>query len=154
MTVSDGPARLACYDREMRRIEAAASEFGPSAPSSASAPSGRSARSTPSSPSGPSAPSGSAAPPAASPEERFGLPPDAGESRTPSRIAARVATATRQSSGRYIITLENGEVWLQTEDRLGFMPRPGGSVSIKRGLLGSYWMTADKFYVVAVRRLR
>ncbi len=72
----------------------------------------------------------------------------------PSRITARVASATRQASGRYLITLENGQVWLQTEDELGFRPRNGSSVSIKRGLLGSYWMTADKYYAVAVRRLR
>ncbi len=71
----------------------------------------------------------------------------------PSRITARVASAARQPSGRYIVTLENGEVWLQTEDQLGFTPRKGSSVSIKRGMLGSYWMT-DKYYVVGVRRLR
>jgi len=72
----------------------------------------------------------------------------------PSRITARVVSATRQASGRYLITLENGQVWLQTEDELGFRLRAGSSVSIERGLLGSYWMTADKYYAVAVRRLR
>ena len=71
----------------------------------------------------------------------------------PSRITARVASAARQSSGRYVITLENGEVWLQTQDELGFVPRRGSSVSIKHGVLDAYWMS-DQYYVVAVRRLR
>lgn len=148
MTVPDGQRRLACYDLEMRRITGAASiSSTPSA--SMSSRSSVPAGSPPAAPASPPAAS-----PTASPQKQFGLPPTADrERRLPSRITARVASATRQASGRYIITLENGEVWLQTEDDLGFAPRRGSAISIKRGVLNSYWMR-DRYYVVAVRRLR
>jgi hypothetical protein len=171
--VPDGATRLACYDSEMRRIEGVGESNPPHASGSESprsptpaevkqpdAPvrSAPPARSTPPAPSEPPAlpaassstgPTARPTPPPTS-GEQFGLPPR--EPRTPSRITARVASASRQPSGRYIVTLENGQVWLQTEDELGFVPGAGSSVSIKRGLLGSYWMS-DKHYVVAVRRL-
>jgi hypothetical protein len=165
MTEPDGPTRLACYDREMRRIEGAAAPVATAAPPASSAAPVASAAAPVASAAAPvasaaavAAPVASAparaAPTAASPQEQFGLPPDADrEARMPKRITAKVALATRQASGRYTITLENGEVWLQTEDQLGFTLHQGSSVSIKRGLLGSYWLT-DKYYVVAVRRLR
>lgn len=173
MTVPDRPARLACYDTEMKRIEGASAAASPSvsapganAPSSVSAaapaspappaalPAVVSAAPAASAPPVAPAPPVASAPPTASPQKQFGLPPTADrERRLPSRITARVASATRQASGRYIITLENGEVWLQTDDELGFAPRRGSAVSIKRGVLNSYWMR-DRYYVVAVRRVR
>lgn len=69
-----------------------------------------------------------------------------------SRISAQVTAVSRQGSGRYLVSLDNGQVWLQTQDDLGFDPQAGDPVTIKRGALGSYWMTS-KHSVVSVRRL-
>ena len=167
MAVPDGPARLACYDTEMRRIEgaAAADSSVPSSPAAGAPPAASAAPAASAPPAASAAPAAAAAPPAASaappvasatpaesPKDQFGLPP-AEPKGMPSRITAQVASATRAASGRYIVTLENGQVWLQTDDELGFHPRHGSSVSIKRGMLGAYWMS-DKYYVVAVKRLQ
>lgn len=169
MKVQDGPTRLACYDAEMRRIAGAADSAPPQA---ASAPESHEPAAPPEPASRPqpaltprpaltaeparapeTAPATSSAASAGASQDPFGLPPGARAPRMPSRVTAGIASAVRQSSGRYLITLENGQVWLQTEDQLGFNPHRGSSVSIKRGLTGAYWMS-DKYYVVGVRRLR
>jgi hypothetical protein len=128
---TDGAKRLACFDREMARID----EVG-QAPAAAAAP---------------TAASKSPAPP--SPVERFGLPPEHSVDDLPKKLTSQITGVSQQSHGRYLITLANGEVWLQTEDNLGFSPKAGGSVTVKRGLTGGYYM-ADQYYVVAVRRVQ
>ena len=121
---TDGAKRLACFDREMAHID----EPGQPAPA--------------------------ATQPAKPPVERFGLPPEhSAAPALPSKLTAHVTSAAQKSQGRYLITLDNGEVWLQTEDSLGFSPRAGSAVTITRGLTGGYYM-ADKYYVVSVRRIQ
>jgi hypothetical protein len=129
---TDGVKRLACYDREMARMDEPG-HLAPVAPTAAQPP----------------------AQPPVSPTERFGLSPEAVTTHdaAPSKLTARVTSVSQKAHGRYLITLDNGQVWLQTEDNLGFSPQAGGSVTISRGMLGAYYM-ADKYYVVSVRRMQ
>jgi hypothetical protein len=130
---TDDAKRLACYDREMARMV----ESEHSAPAAATA-----ARPP-------------AEPPPSSATERFGLPPEriVKQDAVPSKLTARVSSVSQRAQGRYLITLDNGQVWLQMEDSLGFAPQAGGSVTVTRGMTGAYYM-ADKHYVVSVRRMQ
>jgi hypothetical protein len=121
---TDSAKRLACFDREMARID----EPGQSPPAATTVP------------------------PPAPPAERFGLQPEH-SAPLPKKLTAHVTSVSQKSHGRYLISLDNGEVWLQLEDNLGFSPRTGGSVTITRGLTGGYYM-ADQYYVVSVRRVQ
>lgn len=65
-----------------------------------------------------------------------------------------VAQVTTRRDGRLIVTLENGQVWLQTEGRRLREPREGETVRavLDRGALGSFFMELD--YVNARFRAR
>jgi hypothetical protein len=60
------------------------------------------------------------------------------------RLEARVASVSRDPSGRWIIRLEDGAVWAQTDDGvLGRDPRPGSTAVIRHGALGSFFIDFD-----------
>jgi hypothetical protein len=60
------------------------------------------------------------------------------------RITATVARANLDANGKWIIQLEDGAVWRQTEVQdLGREPRKGSKVVITKGLMGGYFLTID-----------
>jgi len=60
------------------------------------------------------------------------------------RLEAKVASASRDASGRWIIRLEDGAVWAQTDDGvLGRDPRSGSTAVIHHGALGSFFIDFD-----------
>lgn len=69
-------------------------------------------------------------------------------------ITATIRSATRGSYGAWIITLDDGAQWEQTDSRmLGRSPKPGMSVTIKRAALGSYKMSWANGPAVKARRI-
>jgi hypothetical protein len=61
-----------------------------------------------------------------------------------SRITAVVTSANINSNGQWVVQLEDGAVWRQTEGgELGRPPRKGSKVVISRGALGGFFMTID-----------
>jgi hypothetical protein len=61
-----------------------------------------------------------------------------------SSLEGVVASVGWNSLGKYIIRLEDGGTWHQTDDRhLGVEPRRGNKVVINRGALGSYMMRVN-----------
>ena len=59
-------------------------------------------------------------------------------------ISATVADLRQTSSGEFIVTLDNGQVWRQIELDSWSPPKKGDRVTIRRGLLGSFLLiTAD-----------
>lgn len=64
-----------------------------------------------------------------------------------------VASASQDGMGRWTVALEDGAVWVQTDNRpLASRPRPGQPVVVNRGALGSYMMRVNRQPGIRVRR--
>ena len=60
------------------------------------------------------------------------------------RLTAKIASASQTGKGRWAIRLEDGAVWVQTDDASLYpTPKPGQSVLIRKGALGSFFMIID-----------
>lgn len=55
--------------------------------------------------------------------------------------------------GEIIFTLDNQQVWMQTQVEPGKRFSLGDTVRIERGLMGSYWLAADKARKTKVTRI-
>jgi hypothetical protein len=161
----DDARRLACFDQEVRGLtpvppRAAAAAAAPGAPAAA----GASAR-APASAATPVAASATApsSAPARAPENQFGMNPALAQQQSKDqgaqppkvrKLNGHVAAASRNALGNSIITLDNGEVWKEAEVTSHLPFNPGDPVTIKQGLLGSFWLYTDKVPSVRVTRVR
>ena len=69
------------------------------------------------------------------------------------RISAKVKSATPGAFGKWTIILDDGAVWRQIDDdRLGRAPHSGSTAAIRKGALGSYFMTIDGQTPIQVHR--
>jgi hypothetical protein len=98
--------------------------------------------------------------PASSPADQFGLTRAQIEAREPEhheqrldRIEARVTGIRYPSTGERIITLDNGQVWRQTEATVRGPVREGDLVTIRRGALGSFKLVTPGGASLGVRRI-
>jgi hypothetical protein len=67
-----------------------------------------------------------------------------GEKTEEDHITATAADVGRNVLDQWVITLDDGAVWRQTEAvELGRRPHKGSKVVISKGLLGSFFMTID-----------
>jgi hypothetical protein len=55
-------------------------------------------------------------------------------------ISATVSNTARRADGRWVITLDNGQVWLQAETRGNFQTKPGDVVQVRISGLGNSFM--------------
>ena len=61
-----------------------------------------------------------------------------------SHITATATSVGRNALGLWVVHLDDGSTWEQTESvELGRSPRAGSKVSISKGMLGSFFMTID-----------
>jgi hypothetical protein len=148
----DAGRRLECYDREVARLMGAA-------------PVNRTPAAIPAVPdtSALVATAPPVAPPSAlSPEEQFGLDEalasmlrqDKGISPRLQRLTARVTGISKRPQGELVITLDNAQVWEQTEQRPSFSVSRGATVTIATGALGSFWLDVDSHNATRVKRVR
>ncbi len=70
-----------------------------------------------------------------------------------SQIDGTIRTAGRNSDGGWQITLDDGSVWTQLDDWPGLDARPGRKVIVKRGSLGSFWLSIPGENGIKVRRV-
>lgn len=75
------------------------------------------------------------------------------EPEVPERVEATIAKVSGQGSGR-VVTLENGQIWQQTENSPLGVLAPGDRVAIKRGSFGSYLLVTASSVTLRVRRLK
>jgi hypothetical protein len=100
--------------------------------------------------------------PAASPDQQFGMTPglkrqqnpDAARVTEKENLQAHVATVSHKLRGELVVTLDNGQVWEQTEEGLLVEIKSGEPVTISHGSLGSFWMTSAHYKGFKVRRTR
>lgn len=71
----------------------------------------------------------------------------------PERIESAVAKVDHSRGGR-AFTLENGQVWTQTEARTVGHVRPGEVVQVRKAVLGGYTLVMPNGVSVRVRRTR
>jgi len=70
-----------------------------------------------------------------------------------SQIDATIKNAGHNSDGGWLITLDDGSVWTQTDDWPGLDARAGKKVIVKRGVLGSYWLSIPGQNGIKVKRI-
>lgn len=70
-----------------------------------------------------------------------------------SQIDGTIRSAGRNADGGWTITLNDGSVWSQTDDWPGFEARPGQKVIVKRGTLGSFWLSSPAKNGIKVKRV-
>jgi hypothetical protein len=89
----------------------------------------------------PAAPKELADPPARAPEP------------VPEKFSAVVKTIEWRN-GVFVVTLDNGQVWIQTERDSRVQIEPGETVSIRKASLGSFLLSSPQGIGARVRRLR
>jgi hypothetical protein len=125
---ADAARRLACYDREVARAIAPPDTFAPAAVTPVPAP-------TPSPAAAPAAPMA-----AVSPSSVAGTPPATAAVR---HLTAKVS-AVRQSGDSLVVTLENGEVWVQSAPATSQLNlRPGDTVSLDHEMAS--WFLSNRY---------
>jgi hypothetical protein len=60
------------------------------------------------------------------------------------QITATITNLTRKADGRFVITLNNGEVWLQAETKERFLASVGDVISLRTQLLGAHYLRTPK----------
>ena len=71
----------------------------------------------------------------------------------PEKFTAKVAQVEWRN-GVFVATLDNGQVWLQTERDSRVQFDTGHTVTVRRGSLGSFFMSGDQGIAARVRRLK
>jgi hypothetical protein len=141
--IEDLSARLACYDRAAGRTPGTSA----AAPAPAMAPAIAPAPSVAPAPVAPAAAVAVAppAPPPATGVAGFGAPSmpvtKAERAAEVDRIEAKVTAVRTLARGEQVLTLENGQVWQQTETTREQQFAVGDVVVIRKGLLGSFLLT-------------
>jgi len=68
-------------------------------------------------------------------------------------IESTVAAAHQEGYGRWVVRLEDGSMWVQTDNNIiAGSPRRGQPVRVNRGALGTYMMKVNNQPAVRVRR--
>jgi hypothetical protein len=179
-TVPEDMARLKCYDAQAAlRKKAAAPQAAttqaaqqpaakaavpasapPVSAATSSAPAPATTAATSHAPAATSAATGSSA--ASSPSD-FGLDPETVRRKQaaanpeaaprPEQVVGRVKSVVTKPRGQYRITLEDGQVWEETQRTGGSPPEVGDTVTIRRGMLGSYFLSHSVGLALRVKRI-
>lgn len=150
--VDDRAQRLACYDEAFPRPGAAAGvERQAEAPvaEATEVPQQREIPAVPEAAEGPEL------------VEKFGLTEAQLQARDPERpreeradrIEATVVAIRHRASGERLVTLDNGQVWLQTEITVRGHLAEGDEVVIRRAALGSFQLVTPGRVALRVRRI-
>jgi hypothetical protein len=156
--LTEAHARLDCLDRETALLAEAIrakppQPAAPPAPAVVSAPVAVSA----------AVPGPAAVPPALDATQQFGLPKDLVAQREVAagtraadveQIHARLSTLSTAGGGLLVFTLDNGQVWKQALTSEELLLKPGDTVIISKGWLGSYALQTPSGRACKVRRVR
>lgn len=72
----------------------------------------------------------------------------------PEAISAVVEAVNKRTNGTLVLVLANGQTWYQRKRDRGLRVKPGDTVTIKRGVLGGYRLTARGNKAFKVTRLK
>jgi hypothetical protein len=150
----DDAARLACYDAAFGRPGVTSA---PDASGSADA-----ASATVAVPAAVAAPAVAATAVPADPAADFGLSeqairardPELAKITDPDQISATVASLGQRPRGELIFTLDNGQVWVQSEVDRRARLKVGDRVTVKKGALASYLLVTPSGVATRVKRTK
>jgi len=80
--------------------------------------------------------------------------PEAWSAARPESITRTVKSVGRNASDRLVVTMEDGQVWLQIETKSHVPVRPGDVVVIKRAAMGTFMMLTPGSVSTRVRRVQ
>jgi hypothetical protein len=94
--------------------------------------------------------------------DRFGMTVDVERKRNPLAIqqakdevlGGKIAGLSQASHGEWTFTLDNRQVWIETEPRPNVDFAVGEDVHIEHGAMSSLWLVADQHRKVRVKRLQ
>jgi len=69
-------------------------------------------------------------------------------------VEGTVASVSQDANSRWVLTLESGQVWRQSDSRAIVRPRPGQPVTIRRASMGSFMMRVNNQPGIRVQRSR
>lgn len=70
------------------------------------------------------------------------------------QLSAKVVAVKDRPQAGFVVTLDNGQVWMQYEMETGPFVKAGDVVSIKPGWLGSFWLVGPSGAGTKVHRVR
>ena len=93
--------------------------------------------------------------------DRFGMTADIANKRDPESerrtkeavLPGKIASLGQGPRGEYIFTLDNGQVWIQSEVEQNKKFAVGDAVHIEHGAMGSLWLAADRARKTRVKRI-
>lgn len=163
---SDDAARLACYDRVANSGRAAAAvteeaERQMQAEAAADAATAAEAAAAMAAEKEAAAEAQAEAAARAAAEDEFGMnreieqsrPPDANAQQELRELNMAVIEVRQRPGGEHIITLENGQVWVEKRAVYGFRVKVGDTVKLKKGVFGGYSMVGRGRRSSQVRRV-
>jgi hypothetical protein len=93
--------------------------------------------------------------------DQFGMTVDIARKRDPVSVSkseneslpGKIAALVEAPRGEYIFTLDNGQIWIQAEQR-SIHFEVGEAVQIEHGAMGSLWLAADHHRKTRVKRIQ
>lgn len=70
------------------------------------------------------------------------------------QVTATVVAIGKTAEGRFVVTLDNSQQWVQSETEPRAIVRVGEQVTVKRASFGSYLLTTARNIPTRVRRIR
>jgi hypothetical protein len=70
------------------------------------------------------------------------------------KLAAHITAVSQKSHGEFVVTLDNGQVWQEAEATSHLPLRAGDNITIKRGMLGAFYMSTRQVLGLRVTRVR
>lgn len=156
-SINDDTARLACYDAAVGRSPRPAAATSATTTAAPAKPVQRAAPVA-------AAPATTAAAAAAKdPVADFGLSESAKVARDPVKsaeaakapqsVTAKVISVRFRKFGEFVVTLDNGQVWEQTEPMPSAIVKVGDEVTVKKALFGSFTLVTAGRIGTKVRRI-
>ena len=107
-------------------------------------------------------PAAAAAATAAAPNEQFGfsekeLARNTGQSAAPAapeNVTAAITSLVRRHDGKFVVTLDNAQVWAQSEINSQADVEIGDAIILRRGALGSYLLVTKAGIGTRVKRVK
>jgi hypothetical protein len=88
--------------------------------------------------------------------EQFGRPakPAPAAAAAPASVTAAVTALDRLRDGKFVVTLDNSQVWSQSEINSQALVAIGDTVTVRRAALGSYLLVTKAGIATRVKRVR
>ena len=70
------------------------------------------------------------------------------------KLTAHITAVSQKPAGESVVTLDNGQVWEEAEATSHLPLRTGDNITIKRGMLGAFYMSTRQVLGLRVKRVR